>query len=718
MIRNSGFIILMAILLLEGCQKKDGIIRFEKGKYLQEIKSDVQLPVVNPPSVLRLIRQKDKITAITKDTIFEFHQNRWTTVPLTGGWQAAATDTRGSLWLATSGMLLNVDDHTQIELPQKAKNDSVNCLLWDNGNILHAGTNNGLWTLNGSWKLVPGTEGNKVRQLIKGAGDEMWAATSGGLFHRKDGGWLNLDEYVMAPGLLHNYFSFSAGASPGDVIFGSKLAVSQISANGNHWNFTGEDGLPIGPVTSICRSGSELWLGTPEGAIRKDDTWHYYHGKRWLPDNKINDIMVVDPYTVWIATPKGISEIKKTEMTLEQKAVRFEKRLNDRHLHHGFSAICRFSNPGDTTQWKCFTDYNDGLWTSVYLAAESFRYAATGSEDAYNNAVRTFEAMEKLETITSVPGFVARSYVSIDEDTGRGGEWHVTSDGKWKWKGDTSSDEIVGHMFAYPIFYELAAKGEMKERVKNLVNRLMTHIVDNRFRLIDLDGMPTRWGVWCPDSLNHSPDWMYEKGINSLQILSFLESAFFVTGDKKFEEAYLMLIRDHHYDVNMVQQKMYTPFEINHSDDELSYLPYYCLLRYVRDPELKKTYQQSIARSWAVEQLDRIPLWNIITTAGLGKDCDLEVAINELQDYPMDIIHWTMENSQRWDLHKNPVADRFLKAQATKPVPVDERGITKWNSNTYQFDYGGSGMSEDDGAAWLLPYWMARYHRFIVETKN
>ena len=26
----------------------------------------------------------------------------------------------------------------------------------------------------------------------------------------------------------------------------------------------------------------------------------------------------------------------------------------------------------------------------------------------------------------------------------RDGEWHDTADGQWRWKGDTSSDEIVG----------------------------------------------------------------------------------------------------------------------------------------------------------------------------------------------------------------------------------------------------------------------------------
>jgi hypothetical protein len=116
-----------------------------------------------------------------------------------------------------------------------------------------------------------------------------------------------------------------------------------------------------------------------------------------------------------------------------------------------------------------------------------------------------------------------------------------------------------------------------------------------------------------------------------------------------------------------------------------------------------------------VEQNDRIPIWNIISTTGLGTDCDMQVAIEELQEYPLDIIKWGVQNSQRWDLRKNPLTDRFGKPQATKPIPVDERGITKWNSNTFLFDYPGNGTTEDDGAAWLLPYWMGRYHELIVE---
>lgn len=684
-----------------------------KSAYLQEIKKEVVIPGENEPEIIRLLPSGNTIVAVAKNKIFRFDGEKWSTVNLSFQCKTATTDAKGNIWLAGEGFVFNLAEKKKIELPAQTKTDTILCLFFENEKNLLAGTTNGLWIWNGQWQKVAETGNIRVNQVAKGKGEELWLATSDGLFQRKNGQWLNLNEYVMDAGLLRNFFSIAGGKNPGDVIFGSTYAISKIAADGEHWNFTGEDGLPFAPVTKIVQTENALWLGTSNGVIKKNEKWHYYSGKRWLPDNKINDILPVAENSVWIATAKGISEIAQVNYSFEEKSEYFEKRLNQRHLHHNLVSDCRFETPGDTTSWSCHTNDNDGLWTSIYLAAECFRYAATGDEEARKNAERTFLAMEKLQTVNPIPGFVARSYVAIDESTGHDGEWHVSPDGKWRWKGDTSSDEIVGHMFAYPLFYELVAKGEMKERVKAVVQKLMNHIVDNNFHLIDLDGKPTRWGVWSPDSLNGSNEWLYEKGINSLQILSFLESAYYVTGDAKFKQVCEKLISEHQYDQNMLVQKMYTPFEINHSDDELSFLPYYCLMRYSKDAELRKTCEKSLLRSWKAEQNDRIPIWNIISSAGLGKDCDMSITVEELQEYPMDIIKWGMYNSQRIDLRKNPLTDRFGKQQATRPIPVDERGITKWNSNTFLFDYPGNGTGEDDGAAWLLPYWMGRYHKII-----
>ena len=55
------------------------------------------------------------------------------------------------------------------------------------------------------------------------------------------------------------------------------------------------------------------------------------------------------------------------------------------------------------------------------------------------------------------------------------------------------------------------------------------HIVSNGYKLIDVTGRPTRWGVWSPDQLNLNQSWADEHGVNSLQMLTFLLSAYHIT---------------------------------------------------------------------------------------------------------------------------------------------------------------------------------------------
>ena len=81
---------------------------------------------------------------------------------------------------------------------------------------------------------------------------------------------------------------------------------------------------------------------------------------------------------------------------------------------------------------------------------------------------------------------------------------------------------------------------------------------------------------------------------------------------------------------------------------------------------------------------------------------------------PMDTIEWTVRNSHRHDLVWAPVRDRFGARETLTLLPPDERPVSKWNGNPFVVDGGAGGHGEDDGAAFLLPYWMGRYHRFLL----
>jgi hypothetical protein len=688
--------------------------------YLQEIKTDIKLPEIAENKVLKLFSLRNCIITVTTNGVFKYLNGNWSGKPFGSGWRTGALDINEEIWLASVRSIQKEGDNKIIELPEYAQKDTILCLMWENDKSLHIGTTNGILTYDGTWEKISCTKGKRINSITKDIKGDIWLATTDGLLHRINGKWFNMDDHLMADGLKRHYFALKSRCDKDEVLFSGQLTVGCIAEDGNHWLFGGADGLPYGPVTSIHVSGNALWFGTGKGAIKKDKSWHYYNGKRWLQNNKVNDILPIDEHTVWVATPEGISQIQEVEITLDQKATAFEERIKLRHDRYGLVSASQLISTGDLSTSQTVNSDNDGLWTSIYLAAECFRYAVIKDPEARKNAIKTYEALERLETVTGIPGFPARSFAAstdsvIQSRSPHPKKWHPSPDGEWQWLDDTSSDEIVGHLFAIPLFYDLVAEGEMKERAKNLVHRIMTHIVNNNFQLIDLDGKPTKWAIWTPDSLNIIPGRWYERGINSLQILSFLKTAYHVTKDQKFEKAYKTLTQNHHYAENTIQAKMYGPYENSHSDDILTYLPYYNMFRYAEDDKLLPIFTKSLLRSWNVAQPDHIPLWNIIASTALKKDCDLKIALEELQLIPMDLINWKMENSHRWDLQQNQLTDRAGKAQAVKPIPTPEGGISKWNTNTHQYDSGANGNTEDDGAYFLLPYWMGRYHGFFIE---
>jgi hypothetical protein len=75
---------------------------------------------------------------------------------------------------------------------------------------------------------------------------------------------------------------------------------------------------------------------------------------------------------------------------------------------------------------------------------------------------------------------------------------------------------------------------------------------------------------------------------------------------------------------------------------------------------------------------------------------------------------------------KRPKADEYVDrsanvsmcgSDACRPVPVDERPPSDfvWQINPFQVAGGGSGIIENAGIDYLLPYWMARYYGVTAE---
>ncbi|MEN6425337.1 MAG: hypothetical protein ABFE13_08235, partial [Phycisphaerales bacterium] len=237
----------------------------------------------------------------------------------------------------------------------------------------------------------------------------------------------------------------------------------------------------------------------------------------------------------------------------------------------------------------------------------------------------------------------------------------------------------------------------------------------------DYDGKPTLWGRWNPEYVNQFPRQVGDRRLNSVEIIAFLQTAYHFTGKEIYRQKAFELMEQHGYlDNVMIPMKelgqvpgIDLTTEWNHSDDELAFLSYWNLYRYAFTPELQEKYRQAIRDHWQIERPEKNPLWDFLYAATRAEDFDLAESIWTLQQFPLDTISWTVQNSQREDLDFLPAN---FREQTTKVVlPSDERPMTKFNGNAFRLDGGDGGREEYSGDIYLLPYWLGRYLGVIRE---
>ena len=584
---------------------------------------------------------------------------------------------------------------------------------------------------NGKWvrTQVSGVPhaGKLKANAVAMVGGYRWIATDNGLYRQKTTASPGTPEPHPDYGVngpLATRVTALAVDSRDTLWCGTPLGLSLLKSDGSWGHIRGKEGLPYEDVTAIAIDEKDrLWIGTTRGAIlyrpyEQGRQWFYRAGKRYLPNDHVIDIAVTpDGRTAYFATPEGLGRIDAQTTTLLEKAQTIERRVNERHRRLGLVAQCHLDDPENPTSHRIGDNDNDGLWTSYHVAAMSLCYAVTADEAARRSARQSMHAMIMLQNASGTPGLVARSVVTAKEGQSRDAQWRPTSDGKMYWKSDTSSDEIDGHYLAFYTYWEHIARFDPPERALILkqVRALTDYIVDNGYLLIDWDGKRTKWGFWNPALLNDAAEHYLENGLNSLQLLSFLKVAFYITGDPKYKDHCDTLIREHGYLNNVLLEKKVFPDENNHSDNQLAYVAWYPILQLEWDPKVRHALHEAVRRHYRTLARERSSFFNFVTATIDADYVDIEGGIENLREIPTDRRGWRMQNSHRADVVFDPRVDRFGKRQLLEVLPADERGFGRWNGNPYIPDTGGDGREEDDGAAYLLPYWMARYHGFITE---
>ena len=562
----------------------------------------------------------------------------------------------------------------------------------------------------------------------------------------------------------------------------SSVAVS----SGSVWVGGSDNGGGGGGVGRFDNTASPVQLdgllvpAVEPGEVLQSDpwTWSYYGGHRYLPSNRVIGLQPYAPaaaggeQSVLVITTIGLAWLIRTPWTLRQKA-EAELRFQPRHDRSGLSSGVVLSSPGDLSSAKLAVDDNDGLWTSMH--AMGMAYWALAEPDNSEARDRTWSAFTGLEKLFILPGayprYPARTFCKVGDGaviaqalkTGKTGDalgcgsdlsdpvWHpaaVTLNGsdagEYFYKGDTSSDELCGHMAAYPLIFDaLASSSEQQQqqqqqqqqrRVLAVFEGTLLGILENDYTLMDpATGLPTTWGFWAPEQLNQNPEHYSERGPNSLQMLAWLTAAYSLTGKELYSEAFWTLARRFDYVRNAMNVKLDSVTDENHSDTELIFLAYHSLFYSLRRLETAKGKGEgdrrerveemcslllpSLRRTWLLAKGEMSPLWLAIyagTAQQKVTQQEMHSAEWTLRRWAMDNVDWQISGLGRIDLVLSP----FLVRLGVSPIfkntrPPAEQAASHANNDPFELISGGAGNNEVEPAVFLTPLRMMAFYGLL-----
>jgi hypothetical protein len=442
--------------------------------------------------------------------------------------------------------------------------------------------------------------------------------------------------------------------------------------------------------------------------------------------------------------PTGIARAIDDHSPLGQKAEYLQRDLLDKHWLDGLYVSIVPSAPEGTKLPHTVNEPGNvihaGVWTGRYLAGVGYQYAVTGDPKVREQGGQILKALRIQQEVTGKPGLLARGYVKghgpvaqYERNGNDSKEWHQGQGAyaDYRFYSDVSVDNFNAVLYGYALYYDLAADPEQKKFIAYDVDRLMTHVLDNHCRIVDLDGEPTQWGHIGIDP-DPARDDYYKKlysrrsqGIGggrrsdkmplraSLMLLPDLLIAHHVTGKDRYLDVYRHIIERFKGNAESgFSRRPRTPERIartNHSSEGQAYEAVYNAIRYERDPELLKIYRSWISELWEANWTEGNSLFAYMTLSLLPEDRSTErgaagakppegvphgveglrLANETLKLFPVDRVMRPVMNSIRKEIEISPYRDRDGQRQALKPIPINERPLDNeyaWKQSPYSLD--------------------------------
>jgi hypothetical protein len=412
------------------------------------------------------------------------------------------------------------------------------------------------------------------------------------------------------------------------------------------------------------------------------------------------------------AAPRDRSPAAEADPLLA-KARRLTEQLRRDHLCEGqVVSVLNTEAPvvSPENEWQ-----EDGDWlTGLYLGAESFRFGATGEEEARSNARESFGALHLLSTCAGEPGVVARQFrrqvFSLDEHGEPRLPWRRSPVYDGYYVGTISRDQLSGHFFGLAAYYDLVAHEAEREIIKKDFGDIVGSILDHRMMAVDPGGEYTLHGsFWAAP----------------LQALTVLRIAARITGKERFQRAFEHYARSHFFLGHALKQAAVEEdcFYEHYRHDS----PLYHAVLYESDPKvlgalvlLESLLHRDVYRNGNVYELCRYASNNPESNAGRCAEAELLL----YRDDRMRVADWLRDTEVLLAEKGGELAPQVrvmleaalgrAKREDMVPhyVPIELRPPMEFAWQYWPMGYlGYHGRTvQYSGVDYLLVYWMGRYH--------
>ncbi len=410
------------------------------------------------------------------------------------------------------------------------------------------------------------------------------------------------------------------------------------------------------------------------------------------------------------------------DLSLAQKANVFDVDLVERFLAADGQVRSRRRLPTADHPYVTYNMADATYMTGLYCAAQTWRHLATADPEAARHARTASEALRHLVTVSGRRGLVARGSVAVGVPWFDDGTWRESPDGRHRWRGSVSSDQVASLMFGSFVYATHLADPQERDVIAQMITDVVDMIVENDYRIIGYDGEPTRWGHYEQAYV------ATEEPMNALLMLQMVKIAALLTNDDRYDREYDRLVSRGYAQIGERARHDDPPLEANHSDDVLIALALFPLLELEDDPHIRERYLMA-ARGWfrggvnPGVDMEGNPLANFLWRHWTGDGDYDRAALDGLQQVPLD-MKWNADTiatyAARFGFTFTP--DPIVASgNRSAPLPMAQRGRT-WSflvHNPYRVGGDRSVVApfETNGLDYLVSYWFGRAHGMVASDQ-